>query len=137
MKDLRSEIEQATEEWSKTLRKWGCARPIMASEMLDLGRAVQQHGVEFVLLALQGAREEQASGDFNPGDYLSLKRIFKPENFPRFVNLGSRARNRSGAVSAPVARPADDPVGVPMTPEAKKLLRGIGIIKGGRSDGQG
>lgn len=129
MQDLRSEIERAAREWLETLSKWGCTRAMMPSETTEIGRAIQREGFDFVMLALKGAREEHPNGDFNPGDYLSLKRIFKPENFGRFVNLGAKAKNKAAEMRGPALQVVPD--GVEMTPEARDLLRGIGLIKGG------
>jgi hypothetical protein len=91
---LGSEIQECCTSWGEALAKYGAARGIMETEKLAIGRMIQMHGKEFVLLAILGAKHEPAGEGFKPSRFLSLKRVFDPMKFERFVNLGAQAKNQ-------------------------------------------
>jgi hypothetical protein len=124
---LKEDVIECIDAWRDVLRKFGADRPIMETEKLSIARMIQQHGKEFVILSLLGAKYEPASEGFNPARFLSLKRIFDPTKFERFVTLGSRAKNQLEEKHRPVVveEPEDDK-GAPPPAEVLDFIRGMG-----------
>lgn len=63
-------------------------------------RAITQHGVESVQLALYGVRFEKGGSTYDPRQHISLERIFNKKNFGRMVNLGASHVSKSEVQTA-------------------------------------
>jgi hypothetical protein len=92
-----TEIQECVDSWKKTLETLGIRRSINIREEMEIGRAVQKWGAEFVELALFGARHEPKTEHFDPRNFVSLRRIFGKDKqghdlIDRFANLGSQKR---------------------------------------------
>ncbi len=94
---LQMEIAQAEAAWLDCLAFHGAARPILATDQTVLTRNIQQRKIEAVLLAIAGMKHEPANDGFKPSNFISLSRLFDPEKFERFVNLGAAAKNKQEA----------------------------------------
>jgi hypothetical protein len=79
------------------LAKFNADRPLRIAEIQTIEQKVALEGKEFVLLAFLGAKYEPGNDQFKPNRVLSLRRVFHPEKFERFINLGAQARNQGAA----------------------------------------
>jgi hypothetical protein len=91
---LREQAQEAANAWSECLKKYGAERNLFPFEHVTLARNIQARGLDAVLLAILGQRYEPESETFKPSRHLSLNRLFDPEKFDRFVNLGAQARKK-------------------------------------------
>lgn len=100
---LAAEIAYCEQVWKATLKHFGIERQLLEPEIFDIARAVQRHGVKTVELALLGARFEPAHEGFQPKDYVSLDRIFKPSRkdgklkLTDFCNWGAKVKAAQSA----------------------------------------
>lgn len=95
------DIERAYEVWSDTLRHFKIKpSAISPPQEQSLARAIKQIGIENVLLALEGARYEPSTENFNPVNYLSIERILHRDGkgqsrWEKFVNLANAHREKN------------------------------------------
>lgn len=98
MGELSPEVlRKCKEAWTQTLRRFGIERNLIASEEVEIARAVQKHGADTVELALYGAGFEPRTERFDPKNFVRISRVLRPdprgeERIDRFVNLGSQQR---------------------------------------------
>lgn len=84
------EIQQCGSAWLETLAHFGVKRKdLMPHENMQISEAIMRLGFVPVLYALTGQRFEKPKDNFNPAEYLQVQRVFKHNNFDRFVNLAS------------------------------------------------
>jgi hypothetical protein len=135
---LSQEIEDCLHAWSQTLAFFRASRPILPSEKMEMGRAIQTHGKDGVLLILLGCREEKGSDGFDPTQHVSLTRIFSQKNASRFATLGAQRqeREKQKVANQAVVQATVEPIyqapqeeWTPMTAEAKALLASLGLRK--------
>lgn len=92
--ELQGQIKEASEAWIECLKKWGAERELFPWEQVEFARNIQARGIEAVKLAILGQRYEPETETYKPSRHLSLKRLFDPQKFDRFVNLGAQARKK-------------------------------------------
>lgn len=98
------QVAKACGEFGRTLAHFGQPRGLLEAEKFAIGRAIQVHGFEAVLMALIGARFEPKSDRFDPADWVNLDRYLMAKNFKRFVGLGAKQVH----ANKPRGRPAVD-----------------------------
>ncbi len=98
--NIKSDLEKAKTVWTETLKHFKKDRNLNERDEISLARGIQAFGIEQVLAALAGMRYEQGFETFDPGKNLSLARIFKPDKFEKFVNLGSKEKKEEKHVEA-------------------------------------
>lgn len=91
-RDLSVNTQRSVDVWKDTLKHFGINRNLIAGEDVQIARAVQQYGGDAVSHALLGARFEEETENFSPKKHVSLRRIFDPKLFQKFVNLGAQNR---------------------------------------------
>lgn len=89
--NLKKQILDAADIWGQTLWKYKIKKDPMLDQ-LDLGRLIQIHGFDKTLLALLGAGQEEKSEGYDPAKHVSIRRLFKPDIFDKFVNLGAQGK---------------------------------------------
>jgi len=123
-KVLRSDINKCKQLWQQSLAKWGAPRPILNDEV-GIAQAIQLHGAQAVMMALVGSKYEPATDSFNPGQHLSLVRVFDPRKIEKFINLGAAAiekkRKEKAKEQADQYR-EENLYNTPINPRALKLL---------------
>jgi hypothetical protein len=87
---LGAQIEEAAEVFRETLRHFGQGRSLLGTEKLQIGRAIQQHGLPAVKLVLVGAKHDPGSEKFRPADWVDLNRYLSAKNFQRLLGYGAR-----------------------------------------------
>lgn len=89
-KKLRpDEINQAIEEWGKTLSHHKIQKDPRLDEV-EITRLILINGIEKTKLALRGAAFEEKSQDYDPSNHVSIRRLLRPDIFEKFVNLGAK-----------------------------------------------
>ena len=111
---FREQIAQACQEYERTLDYFKQTRRLLECEKMALGRAIQAHGLEALLMALVGAKHEPKTERFDPADWVNLDRYLVTKNFKRFVGLGAKHIQRKQELKRPV-------VAVPL-PESEDAL---------------
>ncbi len=103
---LGRETKKASEVWLKTLNDWGLMRKITPNEETQIARAIAEHGLESVILALEGAAFEQPTNTYDPAKRPDVSRTLgmsgkrnSASTFQTLVDLGHMARN--GTVEKP------------------------------------
>lgn len=98
--ELKAEVEECKTVWLGTLKHW---RPKIDSigfnDDVDLLRAIQSYGVQRVKNALVGARLEPKADNFDPGEHLTLRRVFGPKMFDKLERLGQETAHKTEANS--------------------------------------
>lgn len=126
---LSDEVRKAKAGWGECLKKHGADRDVFPWEEIELARQIQARGDEAVSLAILGQKYEPASEQFKPSRHLSLKRLFDPLKFDRFVNLGAQARKKLAARDEEyaLAHLPDDP---PIDPQTvrKMIDSALGVV---------
>jgi hypothetical protein len=124
---LREDVQECIAAWQGVLAKYGVERKLRIAEIQSIERMVAREGKGFVLLAFLGAKNEPSREGFNPGDYVSLVRVFDPLKIERFVNLGARVRKQLAVRPAPVIGKIEptNPEGTPSPEEVRKFIGGI------------
>ncbi len=85
------EMEECKGTWIKTLKHFGMTREILATEEIQIARAIQRFGnARSVSMALVGPRAQPKDDRFNPADFLSLDRILRNDKFNMYLNLGTK-----------------------------------------------
>lgn len=92
--ELQGQVKEASKAWEDCLKKHGAERVLFPYEHTEIARNIQARGIEAVQLAILGQKYEPESAEFKPSRHLSLKRLFDPQKFDRFVNLGAQARKK-------------------------------------------
>lgn len=147
----QQDVAKCKATWLATLSYLGSPRSkTMPSEEQLIARAIQQHGAEWVNLALLGARFEPATKDFNPKMYIDIARILLPDkmNRPRiqkFIDYGMRATGNQERVEAQIIQQRKEEVKreqeekyVEPSEDVKRTLIAAGfgsILKGMPRDG--
>lgn len=101
-KGTKRQISDAYQTWTDTLASFDVpALPIGTHEESTLQRAIRYSGFTRVSLALEGARYEVGSKDYDPRQHLSLDRVLHringKSNLDRFANLALERRNKSAS----------------------------------------
>lgn len=130
-------IDSCKRTWIETLTFFGVPRTLMATEELEIGRAILKYGAENVQLALAGARFEPKTEGFDPKKYISIGRILTrdkdgKERIDRFISYGIEARTKTQAKAKLVHQQAtscEEPEPTPEEVEAAKEK--FNKIKGG------
>lgn len=87
-------VKKATVVWLETLHVFGVQRNrLRPPEDSQLASAIQRHGLQEVVLALEGARHEPRTQSFNPADRPSLTRVLGPKMFGTLADVGRKARD--------------------------------------------
>lgn len=130
------DVAECKKTWLETIQAMGSPRNfVMASEEQLIVRAIQQHGVEPVSLALFGARFEPVIEHFDPRAHIDICRILlndklgKPR-IQKFVEYGARGKAKLKAEQEKAEkRQAEEAVeeGVPPPEEVRKLLASHGF----------
>lgn len=94
------EIEECTEVWGRTLSRYKIQKDPKLDQT-EIARLIQTHGFEKTKLALLGAGFEEESNNYKPAKHVAIRRLWKPDLFDTFVNLGAQHR--------PTARQVYDP----------------------------
>lgn len=92
----REEIDRCIQEWKRTLEHFEISRPIGERDQIEIARAVQSFGEEWVKLAFQGARKQQASKRFDPKLFVSLRIYLHKDRIERLVNIGAGKESADG-----------------------------------------
>lgn len=85
----REKIETCIQEWKATLEHFKIARAVSPQDEINLSKAAQRFGVEWVLLALKGARKQQKGPKYDPALFVSLSSYLDPSKIERLVNIGA------------------------------------------------
>lgn len=92
-------VKAAAEKWRDLLRHFKMGRSLLPTEEVELGRAIQKHSLDAVILALEGGKAEPKDDKFDPANFVKLRRYLEPDNFERFLNLGVKARVKAAGAS--------------------------------------
>jgi hypothetical protein len=97
----RAEIQpeafaECLEEWKATLKHFEIERSLGERDQLEIARAIQRDGPEWVKLAFQGARKQKAEKNFDPKQFVSLRIYLDPKRIERLVNIGSGKESADG-----------------------------------------
>ncbi len=79
--------------WKETLEHFGISKDPKLDEV-QICRMIQSQGESQTELALLGARFEAKTSTFDPADYISIRRIAKPDVFDKLANLGAKEMTR-------------------------------------------
>lgn len=82
-------LQACLDEWRGTLRHFQIERAVSQRDELAIGKAIQDYGSEWVLLAFQGARKQTKSPRFDPKHFVSLSIYLHKERIERLVNIGA------------------------------------------------
>jgi ribonuclease D len=124
--NLDESITECVAAWRETLKKFKCDRPLTPAEFAQIGRMIQTNGRELTLMALVGARHEQASESFNPAQHLSVQRVADSKNFSRFASLGApKTEAKKTLISSVKNVFKEDMDKTPMTSEARAILENM------------
>jgi len=93
-------LEECTEVWGKTLSRYKIQKDPKLDQA-EIGRLIQTHGYEKTKLALLGAGFEEESKDYKPSKHVAIRRLWKPDLFDTFVNLGAQHRQTGRRVYDP------------------------------------
>lgn len=88
--NLNHDTTKAISAWHWVLERRDSARNLIPGEDITIARQIQEKGLEAVLLALKGSLVEPKTRDFDPGKFVSLRRIFDPRHFEKMVTLGAQ-----------------------------------------------
>jgi hypothetical protein len=100
-----ADVARCKATWKETLLRFEIDRNLSPAEELEIVRAIQRNGADFVELALYGARYEKAVEGFKPAEHVAIARILLPDRegrlrIDKFANLGAAARKRLAAQKA-------------------------------------
>jgi len=91
-----SDIEDCINQWKLTLKHFKIDRPLNERDELQIARAIQNYGKEWVILALIGATKQKANKNFDPAHFVSLKNYLSSDKIERLVNLGAGQQTPEG-----------------------------------------
>jgi hypothetical protein len=92
----REGVAECMAEWRKTLEHFGIDRPMGERDQIEIARAIQTYGADWVLLAMQGARKQKASPRFDPKNFVSLRIYLHRDRIERLVNIGAGKESADG-----------------------------------------
>jgi hypothetical protein len=92
----RPEVDLCLEEWKNTLTHFEINRPINQRDEIEIARAVQQYGSDWVKLALQGARKQVKGKTYDPKNFVSLRLYLHKDKIERLVNIGAGKESIEG-----------------------------------------
>lgn len=97
--DFHSQVDACSKTWIETLRSMGIERGILPSEQIEILKAIKNHPLETVDLALYGARWEPEGVAYQPASFASVGRIFGKDkkgqsNLPKFLNWAELGRKK-------------------------------------------
>lgn len=130
---LRAQIDRCKATWQATLRSMGVPVDVLFEhEEIMIARAIGREGwgADFVEMALFGSRFEPKTKDFNPADYICLRRVLGQDKSggwraDYYVNLGRKERARAAVKDlrqAEAAKQAEDDT--PCDPERVRQMIG-------------
>lgn len=89
-------VAECQAEWQRTLEHFEINRPLGERDQIEIARAVQTFGGEWVKLALQGARKQKAGPRFDPKQFVSLRIYLDKTRIERLVNIGAGKESSDG-----------------------------------------
>lgn len=98
-------VKACCNTWRETLAAFKQERGLTQCEEIEIARAIQKNGAEFVDLALYGARHEPSVNNWHAKDHVDITRVLLPdrdgkERIQKFVGYGAKHRQAEAEAEA-------------------------------------
>lgn len=90
------EVAACLDDWRSTLQHFKIERALGERDQLEIARAVQAFGPEWVKLAFAGARKQKPGKNYDPAQFVSLRLYLDPKRIERLVNIGAGKESAEG-----------------------------------------